>query len=394
MVATNPALDPAQPSTGPRGRALPSHGWTWSEAVWASGLRPSVRFVALAVARAAARGNRSKPKCWASLRTLARDTGLALNTVKRAVRHLVRVGFLVPDPEGKPHGRLAAVPGVSGPASVRYLVRFEALTPRPDVVERRARKAPPPRATMALPPRATMAHEAEAEERSERSEAGSEAERTPKVKAQGDSLLSPRLPPAGGPATEGTEGRESTKPRWGPKAASGIAAAERGRWPDATPREDAHARLRANGIDPRQIERIADCWSPEQIADVEIKMLKKRASGKRIIDYARLFMTLLKADSPDGAARFKAAQSKGGRSSRRSRDRDEGRGSGPEYMPGHGRDCTCEPCMAVVMGLSGQPRIAFDRCTSKGCTEPATRRADEGGKPWCDPHYEHIRTMA
>lgn len=393
MVAINPALDPAQPSTGPRGRALPSHGWTWSEAVWASGLRPSVRFVALAVARAAARGNRSKPKCWARLSTLARDTGHSLPTVKRAVRHLVRIGFLVPDPEGEPHGRRAVVPGVSGPKAVRYLVRFEALTPRPEVVERRARKAAPPRVMVTPPPRVMVTHKAEAEERSERSEAGSEAERTPKVEAQGDSLLSPRLPPAGGPATEGTEGKESTKPRWGPKAASGIAAAERGRWPDATPREDAHARLHANGIDSRQIERIAECWGPEEIADVEKRMHEKRASGKPITNYAGYFISLLQREYPDGAERFKAAQSKGGRSSRRSRDRDEGRGSGPEYTPGHGR-CTCAPCMAVAMGLPGQPRIAFDRCTSKGCTAPATRRPDEGGKPWCDQHYEHIRTMA
>jgi hypothetical protein len=390
MVVINPEVDPAQAAQGQRGRALPSHGWTWSEAVWASGLRPSVRFVALAVARAAARGNRSNPKCWASLRTLARDTGLALNTVKRAVCHLARVGFLVPDPEGKPHGRRAAVPGVSGPTSVRYLVRFEALTPRPDVAERLARKAPPPRATMALPPRATMAHEAEAEERSERVEAGSEAERTPKVEAQGDPLLSPRSP-LRGPAGEGTEGGESTSPRWGPKALSGIAAAGRGLRPDATPREDAHARLHAAGIDPRQIERIAEAWSPEQIADVDAAMRRKRASGKSILDYARLFMTLLKCDYPDGAARFDATKSKGGRGSRRSRDRDEGRAAGVEYTSGHGRGCTCASCMAVVMGLPGLGCF----CSFKDCLEQATRPADRRvSLPMCEAHYQRAVVMA
>lgn len=357
MVAINPALDLAQPSTGPRGRALPSHGYGWASAVWASGLRPSVRLVALAVVHCASKGNRRRPTFYGFLSTLQEMTGLGRRTVERAVRHLVRVGFLTPDKEGPPHGRRAG-------CAARYTVAVYALAPRP----KRAPRGVGGVRHGGAPRYVTVAHKAEAEERSERSEAGSETERTPKVEAQGDSLLSPLSPPAGGPATEGTEGKKKPGPRWGPKALSGIAAAERGLQQGATLREGSHAVLRRNGIDPRQIERIAECWGPEEIADVEREMLKKRASGKPFTNYAGYFLSLLQREYSEGAARFEASRPRGGKRGDRKRRGevldlgkiDLGEGFRTPSVPamrertnGHGRTCTCETCFAVLTAGRG-----------------------------------------
>lgn len=303
MVAIHPALEPARASEGQRGRALPGQSIHRArrEQILRSTLAPSARLVALAIAHFSA-DNPKAPRLWASVATLADATGLAPSTVKRAIARLVRLGFLVRDPD-RPSGRAHKGPEGFGP--VWYLVRFDALPQRPA----KRRTEPPPMGHHDPCPMGHHDPQAEAEESRKTSEAG-----------RLSAVLSPQ-PPFGGPAAEGQEGQK-TEPRWGPKSLSGIAAAKRGLQEGATPPEDAHAALRSMGFRPSMIEDVAECWGPEDIADVRRTMFDKRRSGKPIANFAGLALTILKREHPEGAARYAAKRLHGGHRGARRRARD------------------------------------------------------------------------
>lgn len=290
MVAINPALDPAQARQGPRGRALPDQGsrfWRHHQAVARSCLRGSVRLIAFEIVAFASLGAPGRERLTAARATLAERSGLGERTVRRCLKALVAAGFLVPDPNGLPHGARSITP-------TRYLVRFDAL------------KA----ATWAEDDGGRSGH-GDQTRSGHGGHQGLEAS-----EGQKNIHASPTKAPKGAHAPDGTEDRKPSRTeriRWEANrdAAEGLR-------PDASPFHSASALLAEIGVDPVVRARLIAALGPETASDVARKVKRKRA----VRNGGALFASIVKREHPEAWARFEASRHRGGTRSDRKRQRD------------------------------------------------------------------------